>query len=80
MLFSAGSVLALLSPNVLALVADRAPLGVASGFSFMTAPVYVSELAPRQSRGTLIGLDQFALTAGITLADLVGYWLANDHA
>jgi sugar porter (SP) family MFS transporter len=28
----------------------------------------------------LIGLYQFALTVGIALADLVGYWLAGQHA
>jgi sugar porter (SP) family MFS transporter len=28
----------------------------------------------------LIGLYQFALTLGIALADLVGYWLASQHA
>jgi sugar porter (SP) family MFS transporter len=28
----------------------------------------------------LIGLYQFALTGGIALADLVGYWLAGGHA
>jgi MFS family permease len=28
----------------------------------------------------LIGLYQFALTVGIALADLVGYWLANQQA
>jgi sugar porter (SP) family MFS transporter len=28
----------------------------------------------------LIGLYQFALTGGIALADLVGYWLASEHA
>src|SRR5260370_21374320 len=26
-----------------------------------------------------IGLYQFALTVGIALADLVGYWLASQH-
>jgi len=46
----------------------------------VTAPVYVSELAPPQSRGMLIGLYQFALTCGIALADLAGYWLAGEHA
>ena len=30
--------------------------------------------------GPLIGLYQFALTIGIVLADLVGYWLAGQHA
>jgi sugar porter (SP) family MFS transporter len=28
----------------------------------------------------LIGLYQFALTLGLALADLVGYWLASDHS
>jgi sugar porter (SP) family MFS transporter len=79
-LFIVGSILAPLSPNVWALIVARTLLGVAIGLTSVTAPVYVSELAPPQSRGMLIGLYQFALTGGIALADLVGYWLANDHA
>jgi sugar porter (SP) family MFS transporter len=79
-LFILGSVLAPLSPNVATLIVARALLGLAIGFTSVTAPVYVSELAPPESRGTLIGLYQFALTLGIALADLVGYWLATDHA
>ena len=79
-IFILGSVLAPLSPNVGALIIARALLGIAIGFTSVTAPVYVSELAPPKSRGTLIGLYQFALTVGIALADLVGYWLAGQHA
>jgi sugar porter (SP) family MFS transporter len=79
-LFIAGSILAPLSPNVFTLIVSRTLLGVAIGFTSVTAPVYVSELAPPQSRGMLIGLYQFALTGGIALADLVGYWLAGEHA
>ena len=78
-LFIAGSILAPLSPNVYVLFVARALLGIAVGFTSVTAPVYVSELAPPQSRGTLIGLYQFALTSGIALADLVGYWLAGPQ-
>jgi sugar porter (SP) family MFS transporter len=79
-LFIAGSILAPISPNVLSLILSRTLLGVAIGLTSVTAPVYVSELAPPQSRGMLIGLYQFALTGGIALADLVGYWLAGEHA
>jgi len=78
-LFILGSILAPLSPNVAVLIVARALLGVAIGFTSVTAPVYVSELAPPQSRGMLIGLYQFALTSGIALADLVGYWLAGQQ-
>jgi sugar porter (SP) family MFS transporter len=79
-IFLAGSFLAAFAPNVFTLIVARALLGVAIGFTSVTAPVYVSELAPPSSRGTLIGLYQFALTLGIALADLAGYWLAGQHA
>ena len=78
-IFIGGSILAPLSPNVATLIVARAILGVAIGFTSVTAPVYVSELAPPQSRGMLIGLYQFALTVGIALSDLVGYWLAPQQ-
>jgi len=79
-IFILGSLLAPLSPNVWSLILARMLLGLAIGFTSVTAPVYVSELAPPQSRGMLIGLYQFALTLGIALADLVGYWLAGAHS
>lgn len=78
-IFIIGSILAPLSPDVWLLIVARMLLGLAIGFTSVTAPVYVSELAPPQSRGALIGLYQFALTLGIALADLVGYWLAGSH-
>ena len=79
-IFILGSVLAPWSPDVVTLIGARALLGIAIGFTSVTAPVYVSELAPPASRGMLIGLYQLALTAGVALADLVGYSLANEHA
>jgi len=79
-IFIVGSILAPLSPNVATLIVARAIIGLGIGFTSVTAPVYVSELAPPQSRGMLIGLYQFALTLGIALADLVGYWLATREA
>jgi len=79
-IFIVGSFLAPLSPDVATLIAARTLLGIAIGFTSVTAPIYVSELAPPQSRGTLISLYQFALTVGIALADMVGYWLAGQQA
>jgi sugar porter (SP) family MFS transporter len=79
-IFIAGSVIAPLSPNVMVLIGARFVIGLGIGFTSVTAPVYVSELAPPQSRGMMIGLYQFALTIGIALADLVGYWLATREA
>jgi SP family galactose:H+ symporter-like MFS transporter len=79
-IFIVGSLLAPLSPNFAALIVARAIIGLGIGFTSVTAPVYVSELAPPQSRGMLIGLYQLALTIGIALADLVGYWLSPQEA
>jgi sugar porter (SP) family MFS transporter len=79
-IFIAGSVVAPLAPNVGVLIVARFVIGLGIGFTSVTAPVYVSELAPPQSRGMMIGLYQFALTIGIALADLVGYWLAAREA
>src|SRR3984885_16129363 len=79
-IFILGSVLSPLAPNVCVLIVARAIIGIGIGFTSVTAPVYVSELAPPQSRGMLIGLYQFALTVGIALANLVGYWLAAQQA
>lgn len=79
-IFIVGSLLAPLSTRVAMLIAARAIIGIGIGFTSVTAPVYVSELAPPQSRGMLIGLYQFALTVGIALANLVGYGLAAQQA
>ena len=78
--FILGSILAPLSPTVAILVVARSMLGIAIGFTSVTAPVYVSELSPPQSRGRLIGLYQFALTFGIVFANLVGYWFASEES
>jgi sugar porter (SP) family MFS transporter len=79
-IFIVGSLLAPLSTGVVILIVARAIIGIGIGFTSVTAPVYVSELAPPQSRGMLIGLYQFALTLGIALANLVGYGLATQQA
>lgn len=78
--FIAGSLVAFLAPSVALIILARFFLGLAIGFTSVTAPVYVSELSPPASRGMRIGLYQFALTLGIALANLTGYLLASQHA
>jgi len=46
-IFLAGSLLAFWSPNVTTLIMARGLLGIAIGFTSVTAPVYISELAQR---------------------------------
>ena len=79
-IFIVGSILAPLAPTIGFLIIARSLLGFAIGFTSVTAPVYVSELSPPQTRGTLIGLYQFALTFGIVFANLIGYWFASEES
>jgi len=51
--------------------------GLAIGASSVLAPVYISELAPAERRGTLTGLFQFNIVFGILLAYASN--LAVDH-
>ena len=51
--------------------------GIAVGGSSVLAPVYISEIAPAQRRGALVGLFQFNIVLGILLAYLSNFALAS---
>jgi sugar porter (SP) family MFS transporter len=59
------------------LIAARAVVGFAIGVTSVTAPLYISEVAPRTARGALVSLYQFAITIGIVAAQLVDYAFAR---
>ena len=56
--------------------------GLGVGASSVTAPLYISEISPAESRGRLVGLFQFNIVFGILAAYLSNYLLANvgDHS
>ncbi len=66
------------SQGLEALVIARLVIGVAIGLASAAAPVYISEVAPPESRGQLVSFFQLAVTIGILVAYLVG--LALDHS
>ncbi len=47
--------------------------GLGVGISSITAPVYISEIAPAARRGRLVGLFQFNVVLGIVIAYLSNY-------
>ncbi len=51
--------------------------GVGVGASSVTAPMYISEIAPADSRGKLVGLFQFNVVFGILIAYLSNYLLVQ---
>ncbi len=70
--FIAGALASAAAPGVEMLVIARIVIGVAIGLASAAAPVYISEVAPPESRGRLVSFFQLAVTIGILVAYLVG--------
>jgi sugar porter (SP) family MFS transporter len=51
--------------------------GFAIGASIITAPVYVAEIAPPKYRGRLVGINQFTIVLGISIAYFSNYFLLD---
>jgi sugar porter (SP) family MFS transporter len=75
--FIVGALVSAAAPGTEVLVIARVVIGVAIGLASAAAPVYISEVAPPESRGRLVSFFQLAVTVGILVAYLVG--LAFDH-
>jgi sugar porter (SP) family MFS transporter len=69
---AAGALMAGLAVNVPMLLAGRLILGVAVGVTSAISPLYIAELAPARSRGSMVALYQLSLTVGILAALAVG--------
>jgi sugar porter (SP) family MFS transporter len=72
-IFGIGAVLTAFTPNLPILIVGRIVVGVGIGIASFISPMYISEVAPKSIRGTLVFLNQLALTLGILLAYLVDY-------
>ncbi|MGN6816131.1 MAG: MFS transporter, partial [Solirubrobacterales bacterium] len=70
--FIVGALVSAAAPGVEVLVLARVVIGVAIGLASAAAPVYISEVAPPESRGRLVSFFQLAVTIGILVAYLVG--------
>lgn len=75
-LFTGGQALAV---DEWSLVAIRLLLGLVVGISIVTAPLFISESAPRRVRGRMLVSFQFATVAGIVIAYFVGLSLAHTE-
>ena len=68
LLFIAGSLWSALALSPESLIGARLLLGLAVGVASFTAPLYLSEVAPRQVRGAMISTYQLMITVGILAA------------
>ncbi|MBH9622429.1 sugar porter family MFS transporter [Staphylococcus pseudintermedius] len=74
--FIIGALILALAPTMEILVLGRVIIGLAVGGSTAIVPVYLSELAPTDARGSLSSLNQLMITIGILASYLVNYAFA----
>jgi sugar porter (SP) family MFS transporter len=74
--FIAGSLFSALSLNPAMLIVSRIIVGMAIGIASYTAPLYISEIAPTNIRGSLIIWNTIAITVGIIIAYCVDFLFA----
>jgi sugar porter (SP) family MFS transporter len=77
LIFIVGSAASALCSNAAGLIAARIVLGVAVGGASALVPLYLAEMAPAKSRGTLSTLNQLMITIGILSAYIVNLAFAG---
>lgn len=75
--FFLGALSMAFSPGVLWLIGSRVVVGVAIGVASVVGPLYISETSPPKIRGSLVSLNQLAITSGILAAYLVSLAFAG---
>lgn len=70
-IFIIGSILSAVAPNVAILILSRVMVGLAVGMVNFVVPLYLSEVSPKNIRGMLVSLYQWAITAGILFSYLI---------
>ncbi|KAK3818949.1 MAG: glucose transporter [Benniella sp.] len=68
-----GSIIQCAAVNVGMLVVGRVVNGVAVGLCSMIVPVYQAEIAPKNIRGRIVSLQQWAITWGILIQYFIQY-------
>jgi SP family galactose:H+ symporter-like MFS transporter len=77
-IFTLGSFICALANSVEVLVAGRVVLGLAIGIASYTAPLYISEISEKHTRGALVGLNQLAIVLGLVGSYAVDYVFSKD--
>lgn len=76
-LFFIGSAGMAVSPTVEWLIVSRVVDGLGIGFASVVAPLYISEIAPPEVRGSLVTLNQVAITGGQLVSYVSNFALAS---
>lgn len=76
-IFISGSILCAAAPDIYILILSRMLVGLAVGIVNFIVPLYLSEVSPKQLRGTIVSLYQWAITAGILFSYLINAVFAH---
>ncbi len=77
LLWIIGSVIQCASQNIGMLCAGRVIAGLCVGIASSIVPVYQSEIAPKEIRGRVVSLQQWAITIGILIQFFIQYGAAQ---
>lgn len=72
-IYIVGALILAFAPSMPILVLGRLIIGLAVGGSTAIVPVYLSEMAPTEQRGSLSSLNQLMITIGILSSYLINY-------
>ena len=78
LMFSISAIGCALSGNFAQLVIYRMIGGFGIGVVSIVSPIYISEVAPAEKRGTLVSLYQLAITVGFLVAYLANYLVLRN--
>jgi MFS transporter, SP family, xylose:H+ symportor len=59
-------------------VAARFVAGIGVGMASMLSPLYIAEVAPANTRGRMVAINQLTIVIGILITNLVNYSLRNS--
>jgi sugar porter (SP) family MFS transporter len=76
LVFMTSTLISAFANNILFLILGRLGVGFAIGIACYIAPLYISELAPARYRGGLVALNTIAVTGGIFISYLIGFFLS----
>lgn len=77
LLLSVGGICCAIAPSFNFLILGRVIGGIAVGWGLVIAPVYISEIAPTERRGSMGMINQLAIMVGISAAYFMN-WLVLD--
>ncbi|OGT51065.1 MAG: MFS transporter [Gammaproteobacteria bacterium RIFCSPHIGHO2_12_FULL_42_13] len=80
LLFIIGTIVTACALSITILIVGRMAVGVAIGIASFTAPLYISEIAPKRHRGALVSLNQLAIATGIFISYLVDYHFSHTES